>query len=53
LLWNRTGYIHIYDKGPSIKDIRTKSRKIDSSLLVCKMSALAQSSYPLVRADAP
>jgi len=33
-------------KGPSIKDVRTKSRKIDS-----KMSALAQP--PLVRAGTP
>jgi len=29
-------------KGPSIKDVRTKSRKINPSLLVRKMSALAQ-----------
>jgi len=29
LLWNLTGYIHIYDMGPSITDVRTKSRKID------------------------
>jgi len=31
------------NKGPSIKDVRTKSRNIDSPLLVCKIFALSQS----------
>jgi len=33
--------------GPSIKDVRTKSRKIDSLPLVRKMSAQAQPPSPL------
>jgi len=33
-------------KGPSIKDVRKKSRRIDSSFLVRKMSALAQPPPP-------
>jgi len=41
---------HILQKlsyGPSLKDVRTKSRKIDALPLVQKMSALAQPSLSL------
>jgi len=37
---------HNYNKGPSIKNIRRKSRKIDPLPLVRKMPALAQSLPP-------
>jgi len=40
-------YYFYYCKGSSIKDVRTKSRKVDLSFpLVCKMSALAQPLCP-------
>jgi len=47
--WIRFGTIIC--KGPSIKDVRTKSRKSDPFVL--KMSALAQLPSLLVRADTP
>jgi len=40
------------NKGPSIKDVRKKSKKIDPLPLVFKMSSLAQT-LPLVCADTP